>query len=564
MFPKQPVRLAILLTMNTDHLHTETNWTSLTGTVLSGGYELEDLIEAEPSSGTFKVRVLGDRFLQAVARIYQTDAESAARQLAVWESARSLKHANLIAPLGAGQLSAESADLVYVVLSRADESLSGVLVERALSREEAGEVLTSSARALTELHSAGFVHGCLSPEQVLAVGELIKLPTDCIRIRGQAPAIALTKPKFLAPESDGENTSTEADVWCLGATLFETLTQKAAGSTSRDQAASLPAPFNHVVQACLHPDPASRCTLTDVLAIYRGDIKPKATSVQQEAAPRALAGPVVVPADKPAPIPEAPVEAKAPVPATDLPVPKPVKVFIAPPPISEPITPAGAKPDAKTGPTESSSVESFRPSSQRRASRIDEPEEKAPPSRRLWIYVALAALVLLVILWAARRKDVTHTPERAKSAQDSSWQTRTLSPDGTTVNTSTASAQKAPARVPPSAPAAATVKGTHQVHERHLNEPVAVRKVLPSNGKSTLWRVVLFTYNKEADAANRVSSLKAQHPNLSPSVFLPNGHGGPYLVVAGGRMSRDEAGKLRKRAVSAGLPHDSYIQNYNQ
>ena len=113
--------------MNTDLVHTETNWTKLSGVVLSGGYELEDLIEGEPSSGTFKVRVLGDRFLQVIARIYQTDAESAGRQLAIWESARSLKHPNLIVPLSAGQLSGEAVDFVYVVLSRADESLAGVL-----------------------------------------------------------------------------------------------------------------------------------------------------------------------------------------------------------------------------------------------------------------------------------------------------------------------------------------------------------------------------------------------------------------------------------------------------
>jgi hypothetical protein len=49
---------------------------------------------------------------------------------------------------------------------------------------------------------------------------------------------------------------------------------------------------------------------------------------------------------------------------------------------------------------------------------------------------------------------------------------------------------------------------------------------------------------------------------LHAEAFSPSGNGGPYLVAAGGRMSREEAVQMRKRVISLGLPHDVYIQNF--
>jgi eukaryotic-like serine/threonine-protein kinase len=74
--------------------------------------------------------------------------------------------------------------------------------------------------------------------------------------------------------------------------------------------------------------------------------------------------------------------------------------------------------------------------------------------------------------------------------------------------------------------------------------------------------VVAYTYNREAQAQQKVASVAAKHPQLKPEVFTPNGHA-PYLVVVGGAMSRDEAFALVKRAKGEGwLPRDSYAQNY--
>ena len=84
---------------------------------------------------------------------------------------------------------------------RADEALSGVLRERALTPAEATDVLLSVSAGLEALHVHGLVHGCLSPEQVLAVGDAIQLPITCIRQAGRDPETPLLNPKYLAPES---------------------------------------------------------------------------------------------------------------------------------------------------------------------------------------------------------------------------------------------------------------------------------------------------------------------------------------------------------------------------
>ncbi len=82
--------------------------------------------------------------------------------------------------------------------------------------------------------------------------------------------------------------------------------------------------------------------------------------------------------------------------------------------------------------------------------------------------------------------------------------------------------------------------------------------------KGNVWRVVLFTYDRVQDAQNRAQAVNSKHPDLHADVFSPNGQAGPYLVTVGGRLSREDAARLRRKAVSLGMPHDSYIQNYRQ
>ncbi len=63
----------------------------------------------------------------------------------------------------------------------ADASLAEILKERPLSTKETMQVATSLVPALEALHANNLIHEHLEPANVLAVGEVIKLRSDCIR-----------------------------------------------------------------------------------------------------------------------------------------------------------------------------------------------------------------------------------------------------------------------------------------------------------------------------------------------------------------------------------------------
>jgi hypothetical protein len=55
--------------------------------------------------------------------------------------------------------------------------------------------------------------------------------------------------------------------------------------------------------------------------------------------------------------------------------------------------------------------------------------------------------------------------------------------------------------------------------------------------------------------------MAARWPRFNPTVFQPGTGRTHYVVVLGHNLSQDEADALRKRAVAAGFPRDTYIKN---
>lgn len=503
-------------------LHSEPQWASFPGRVLEGGYEVQELLEAEQGRAKYKIRVLGGGGVDAFVDVLQDAGGGAESQLAVWESLRTAEHSNLSTPLAAGRTQLDGVELIYVVLRKPDEMLDSVLRDRPLTTEEAGEVLVSAARALEHLHSRDLVHGCVSPEQTLAVGDSIQLSTECVGRVGTRPVLKIAKAKYVAPESADGNVTAAADVWCLGATLFETLTQKECGSEWRERAGSLPAPFGRIVERCLDANPESRCELAEVLALFKG----KQLPAQQ---PQRLG----VPLPELARIPDV--------------TPKPeVKPFVEAPrvPAAEPALRVRRVPDGvrvqRDGATFASKTAS-----------------NALP--RNWIYAALALIVVLLVVWAAWPKRSPAAREAARNGalrtaapgvNRGAWETRTLAPDG--------GAKSQPKALP------ARVETVPRRDVAPARRDVAPAKAEAAAVNGAIWRVVLYTYNRAEDAQRKAHSLNAKHPDLAAEVFSPDGRGAPYLVTAGGHMSRADALHLRQRAVRMGMPRDSYIQNYKQ
>ena len=100
--------------------------------------------------------------------------------------------------------------------------------------------------------------------------------------------------------------------------------------------------------------------------------------------------------------------------------------------------------------------------------------------------------------------------------------------------------------------------------------PVRTQKPSPLEPKparaegKAMWRVIAFTYGSHDAASKKARQLNERWPDLHAAVFSPKERRGYYLVALGGRMKRDEALRVQKKARGVGLPRDTYIQNYSE
>jgi serine/threonine protein kinase len=168
------------------------------------------------------------------------------------------------------------------------------------------------------------------------------------------------------------------------------------------------------------------------------------------------------------------------------------------------------------------------------AERIINPIHSAPPRRGLWFAIALGALFLLLLGWR-----LLHSSETKPAAvQQVQQPAQTLA---------TVGKEPSPPAPAPAQPVASTAP--------------APRVTVPASGTGVQWRVIAYTYNKQSQAQAKADSIAKKHSGLNPEVFTPNGHA-PYLVTLGGSMTREQANAFRQKAISAGLPRDTYTQNY--
>ncbi|MBV8552936.1 MAG: SPOR domain-containing protein [Acidobacteriaceae bacterium] len=525
------------------------DWKSLQGTTLEGGYELKEILEAEENAASFRVRVLGDYSQRAFASFYRAAAEELHQQVVIWDTLRQVTSANLSVPLGAGAISVGDVPVEYAVLPVPDETLGGVLRERPLTEEEAREMMFSVVGALEILHANGFAHGRVSPEEVLAVGDSIQLSTAGVRRLNSLPLVSTGAGKYLAPESVVQNVTAGADVWCLGATLFEALRGKPYTASLDLEAEGLPPAFARVAAGCLQNDPQTRCTLGQIRELYEGKALPPPVPIAVvETSAASMGEPAIEQADLPQPEvnglskqtvqPESeassadaaadpgPVVASAILPDEADAQPNLAQTTILPPAASAPETP----------------ILISRPARGSLTSDVAAVDDRERP-RRLWLYSGIAVLALLAIVLIARgRHEVKPNTVPAAKAQ-SEWPTRTLTPD------------TQPAKTTAQPASASTPTGTRK--------EAAPAKTSRANPNEDVWRVVLYTYGRQQDAEKKAQALNQKHPGLGVEVFAPKGTS-PYLVVAGGKMTREEAIRMRKTALRMGMPRDAYIQNYNQ
>lgn len=279
------------------------------GQVIDGKFPLLEWLGGSGTSGTFLTEIDGLGSRKAALKLLPSSPQSEDR-LAGWAVAQKLSHPHLAWIHHFGRAEVNGSPCVYVISDLAEELLSQIIPERPLTADEAREMLTPILDALEYLHNTGFAHGRLKPSNVLVVENDIRLSSDGLLPIGKTAELSTTE-IHVAPELATQPVSARADIWSLGITLVEAVTQQlpiwdAASDTEPVLPASIPAPFAEIARRCLHADPARRCTLADIRALLEG------RSVSRAPAKSASAPPQPPPQQHVAEPPEKPLPARMP------------------------------------------------------------------------------------------------------------------------------------------------------------------------------------------------------------------------------------------------------------
>jgi TonB family protein len=259
-------------------------WKQWEGQIVNGEFPLLQYVGGSEYCAVFLTeRHEGERLVKAAIKLVAATPENGELQLSRWRKAAELSHPHLIPLYEMGRCELGGVPLLYVVMECAEENLALVLPDRALTPAEARAMLESVIEVLAYLHGKGFVHGHIKPANIMAVGDHLKVSSDGLRRAGESldrtgnqgahdpPEIALGV--IPVPQTQ----SPAADVWSLGMTLVETLTQNLPVVRTAEQQGpllpqTLPEPFLDIARHCLVRHPKGRWTVAQIAARLEGRV----------------------------------------------------------------------------------------------------------------------------------------------------------------------------------------------------------------------------------------------------------------------------------------------------
>ena len=232
-----------------------TDWAHWQGEIVDGEFHLDRYLGGGAHSGVFQTEFRGQK---AAIKILSEEPRH--------EWGAELSHPNLIRIFRTGRWQVDDQALHYVVMEAADEVLSQVIAERPLTSDEAREMLTPVLGAIGYLHGRGLVHGRIKPGNIMSAGEQLKISSDGLRRAGEAPSLAV-RSAYDPPEMGERQVSPAVDVWAIGATLVEVLTQRLPEIEDAGEARlppGLPEPLSEIAKHCLERDPERRWTVAQI------------------------------------------------------------------------------------------------------------------------------------------------------------------------------------------------------------------------------------------------------------------------------------------------------------
>ena len=165
-------------------------WKQYEGQMAAERYPLERFVGGTEHSAVFLTEGSGAEAKKAVIKFIPAGSPSADKQLFLWSRAAQLSHANLLRIQGSGRCRLGDMDLLYVVTECAEEDLSQVVPQRALTEEEARGVLEPLLDVLVYLHGKGFAHTRLKPQHSCDRGSTESLVRHDLSDRGSARKVA--------------------------------------------------------------------------------------------------------------------------------------------------------------------------------------------------------------------------------------------------------------------------------------------------------------------------------------------------------------------------------------
>lgn len=249
-------------------------WTRWQGHVVNDVYPLGRCLGCSEHGAVFLSKSRTAGHADVAIKLFPASRVQEELQLPRWARAAGLSHAHLLPLLEAGACRLEGLPYLYVVMAYADQTLAQLLMQRALSGEEAREMLIPILNALAFLHGQDMVQGQLKPANVLVVGDQLKLASDTIRRAGEE-SLCVGEPSAYDPPEGPEGSGTAGDIWALGISLVEALTRRSPqrGAGNRNEAllpADLAPELREVVARCLSLRPQDRPKAAELLAWAMG------------------------------------------------------------------------------------------------------------------------------------------------------------------------------------------------------------------------------------------------------------------------------------------------------
>lgn len=276
------------------------------GRTIDGKYALLEWLGGDETQGVFVT--LRQGLHRAAIKVFLAEGAIADAYISQWEAARLLSHRHLMPIFETGRYTVDGVSVVYIITECADRILSQFVQDRPLKPHEATNILYPIVDALSYLHAKGFVHGHVKPSNIFVSDGELKLSTDNFRLAAGVRTGINDPESYDAPEVASGVLSPAADVWSVGMTLIEALTQQPptwdpTTPTPPAIPPTLPLPFAEFVPDCLRWNPTARCILSEIKAQIAPPAAPPPLPSPDELAARASRPIAPPPQQHPAPEP---------------------------------------------------------------------------------------------------------------------------------------------------------------------------------------------------------------------------------------------------------------------